>query len=40
MSYNNFTKYYKSSPNNINDIKIMVKITTDYLNNYLELHEY
>ena len=35
-----FTKYYKSSPNNINDIKIMVKITTDYLNNYLELHEY
>ena len=35
-----FTKYYKSSPNNINDIKIMVKITTDYLNNYLELNEY
>ena len=35
-----FTKYYKSSPNNINDIKIMVKITTDYLNNYLKLHEH
>ena len=34
-----FTKYYKSSPNNINDIKFMVKITTDYLNNYLKLHE-
>ena len=34
-----FTKYYKSSPNNINDIKNMVKITTDYLNNYLKLHE-
>ena len=30
-----FTKFYKSSPNNINDIKIMVKITSEYLNKYL-----
>jgi len=30
-----FTKFYKSSPNNINDIKIMVKNTSKYLNKYL-----
>ena len=34
-----FAKYYRSSPNNINDIKIMVKITTDYLNKYLKLND-
>ena len=34
-----FVKYYKSSPNNINDIKTMVKITTDYLNKYLKLND-
>ena len=34
-----FIKYYKSSPNNINDIKIMVKKVKEYLNNYLESHE-
>ncbi len=31
-----FVKFYRKSPNNINDIKSMVKITTNYLNNYLE----
>ena len=30
-----FTKYYKKAPNNINDIKFMVKITTNFLNKYL-----
>ena len=34
-----FIKYYKSSPNNINDIKIMVKKVKEYLNNYLESYE-
>ncbi len=34
-----FTKHYKSSPNNINDIKIMVKKTSIYLNNYLKNNE-
>ena len=34
-----FAKYYRSSPNNINDIKIIVKITTDYLNKYLKLND-
>ncbi len=31
-----FTKYFRSSPNNINDIKIMVKKTLNYLNKYLK----
>lgn len=34
-----FAKYYKSSPNNINDIKIMVKMTLNYLNQYLESND-
>ena len=31
-----FTKYYKSSPNNINEIKIMVKKVNNYLKDYLK----
>ena len=34
-----FTKYYNSVPNNIKDIKNMVKKTTLYLNNYLAKYE-
>ena len=34
-----FIKFYRSSPKNINDIKIMVKITKGYLNKYLKLNE-
>ena len=31
-----FTKYFRASPNNINDIKFMVKKTLNYLNKYLK----
>ena len=31
-----FTKFYKSKPTNINEIKSMVKIVKKYLNNYLK----
>ena len=31
-----FQKYYKSSPNNINEIKTMVNKVKRYLNNYLK----
>tara|TARA_Y100000590_G_C15708953_1_gene1009648 strand:- start:950 stop:2122 length:1173 start_codon:yes stop_codon:yes gene_type:complete len=34
-----FTKYYHLSPNNINDIKIMVNKTSNYLNKYLDLND-
>ncbi len=34
-----FIKFYRSSPKNINDIKIMVKITKAYLYKYLKLNE-
>ena len=30
-----FKKYYKSSPSNINDIKIMVEKSKKFLNEYL-----
>ncbi len=33
-----FTKYYKSSPKNINDIKIMVEKSKKFLNEYLKLN--
>ncbi len=34
-----FIQYYKSSPSNINDIKIMVKKVTIYLDNYLKKND-
>ena len=34
-----FSKYYKSNPSNINEIKIMVEKTKNFLNEYLKSNE-